>query len=226
MSSRILAVIPARGGSKGIPRKNIKPFAGKPLIAWTIECALRSSVIDRVIVSTDDDEISEVALRHGATVPFLRPAELALDTTPGIDPVLHALDQLPEFNAVVLLQPTSPLRISADIDGTVALARQLRAPATVSVSPVKEHPNWMFRLTNEQRLDRYADELPAVQRQALSVLYALNGAVYFARSDWLRERRSFLSPQTAGYVMPPERALDLDSPLDWRLAEYLFLNVS
>ena len=113
---RTLALIPARGGSKGIPRKNIRLIAGKPLIAWTIEAALRSSLLDAVMVTTDDPEIAEVASRAGAQVPFLRPAALAQDDTPGIAPVLHALDMLPGYDAVLLLQPTSPLRNTADID--------------------------------------------------------------------------------------------------------------
>src|SRR5690349_11475180 len=110
----VLGLIPARGGSKGIPRKNIKPIAGKPLIAWTIEAALAARGLDGVVVTTEDPEIAEVARAYGAEVPFLRPMELAADETPGIDPVLHALDMLPGFDAVLLLQPTSPLRTAAD----------------------------------------------------------------------------------------------------------------
>src|ERR1700733_1950126 len=112
----VLGLIPARGGSKSIPRKNIKDIAGKPLIAWTIESALGSGLLAAVVVSTDDLEIGEVARRYGAETPFVRPAELARDDTPGVAPVLHALEVLPGFDAVLLMQPTSPLRTTEDIN--------------------------------------------------------------------------------------------------------------
>jgi N-acylneuraminate cytidylyltransferase len=115
MVMSLLALIPARGDSKEIPRKNIKEFCGKPLIAWAIEAAQKASGIDRIVLSTEDHEIAEVAQKWGAEVPFMRPAELAGDDTPGIEPVLHALEQLPTFDEVLLLQPTSPLRTAEDI---------------------------------------------------------------------------------------------------------------
>ncbi len=220
---KTLALILARGGSKGIPRKNIKLIAGKPLIAWSIEAALSSRSIDAVMVSTDDKEIAEVALQSGASVPFIRPSELAQDDTPGIDPVLHALEQLPHFEAVLLLQPTSPLRTSEDIDACIMMARELDAPAAVAVSAPDKHPYWMVRFGADQRMSRLIDAPPISRRQDLPPVYAINGALYYARADWLRRHRTFIAEQTVAYVMPPERSVDLDTLLDWRLAELLLL---
>ena len=218
---KTLALIPARGGSKGIPRKNIKLFAGKPLIAWTIEAALSSQFIDAVVVSTEDEEIAGIARQWNAQVPFLRPATLAQDDTPGIAPVLHALEQLPHFEAVLLLQPTSPLRTTDDIDACIRLAQRLDAPSVVSICEPNIHPYWMYRLGRDQRLRRLMDVESISSRQALPPIYVLNGAMYYARTDWLRQSKALVTDETAAYVMPPERSIDLDTPIDWKLAELL-----
>lgn len=213
----ILGLIPARGGSKGIPRKNVLPIAGKPLIAWTIEAALAAESIDRVVVTTDDAEIVAVSADHGADVPFLRPANLARDETPGIDPVLHAIDALPSYDTVVLLQPTSPLRTAGDIDAAVAMGGAGAMVVGVTEAP---HAGWIFPMDADGRLDMNTDQ-PAARRQDMAKRYALNGAIYVARCDALRKRRSFLTASTLGYAMPAERSVDIDGPLDWRLAELL-----
>lgn len=218
---KTLALIPARGGSKGIPRKNINIIAGKPLIAWTIEAALASTLLDGVVVSTDNAEIAEVALRYGAQVPFLRPAELARDETPGVEPVLHALQQLPEYDAVLLLQPTSPLRSSADIDACLALARDRQAVSVVSVSEPDAHPDWMYRMTATQQLEKLLASQSHTRRQDLPTVLTLNGALYFANADWLRRSRTLLAEETLAYVMPADRSVDIDTPLDWKFAELL-----
>ncbi len=215
------ALIPARGGSKGIPRKNIKLIGGKPLIVWTIEAALRSSLLSAVVVSTDDLEIADVARRAGAQVPFMRPAELAQDQTPGLDPVLHALNKLPQFDSVLLLQPTSPLRTTADIDACLQLALLHNAPSVVSVSETDTHPYWTYRVTEDQALRRFVDAEPIARRQDLPQAFALNGALYFADANWLRSSGTFVGPETLAYVMAKERSVDLDTPLDWKLAELL-----
>lgn len=212
-----LGLIPARGGSKGIPRKNVLLIAGKPLVAWTIETALAAKWIDRVVVTTDNDEIAEVAARHGADVPFLRPPELARDETPGIDPVLHALDALPGYDRLVLLQPTSPLRSTDDIDAAIAMATDGRTVLSVTEAP---HADWIFAMDAAGLLDIGASK-PVARRQDMEKRYTLNGAIYVADCGELRENRSFLGPNTAGYIMPAERSVDIDSPLDWRLAELL-----
>lgn len=219
--NRILSLIPARGGSKGIPRKNVRPMAGKPLIAWTIEAALRSSQLDAVVVSTEDEEIANVARQWGALVPFLRPPELAKDESPGIDPVMHALDQLPGYDAVLLLQPTSPLRTTEDIDACIALAEDMQASTVVSVCAPDQSPFWMYRLDDDKRLHALV-EMPAIsRRQDLPPIYAMNGALYFASAESLRRHRAFVTTETIAYVMPRERSVDLDTLLDWKLAEML-----
>lgn len=218
---KTFALIPARGGSKGIPHKNIKLIGGKPLIAWTIEAALRSTLLDAVIVSTDDPEIAEVARRAGGQVPFMRPSELAQDQTPGLDPVLHALDKLPQFDSVLLLQPTSPLRTTADIDACLRLASDKHAPSVVSVSEAVTHPYWTYHVTEDQTLRRFVDAEPIARRQDLPQAFALNGALYFAEVNWLRSSGSMVGAETLAYVMARERSVDLDTPLDWKFAELL-----
>ena len=217
----VFALIPARGGSKGIPRKNIKLIAGKPLIVWTIEAALRSSLLSAVVVSTDDPEIADVARRAGAEVPFMRPAKLAQDETPGFDPVLHALDQLPQYDSVMLLQPTSPLRTTADIDGCLNLAAEKKSQSVVSVTAADTHPYWVYRLNTDQTIARFVDAAPIARRQDLPSAFALNGAMYFAHASWLRRSGSFVSAETLAYVMSRENSVDLDTPIDWKFAEML-----
>jgi CMP-N,N'-diacetyllegionaminic acid synthase len=223
--SEILGLICARGGSKSIPRKNLALLAGKPMIAWTIEAALKSPSLTRAVVSTDDDEIAEVAKHWGADVPFLRPAELARDDTPGIEPVLHALRWLAEHESyhpdyVMLLQPTSPLRTTEDIEAAVRLARERGVDSVVSVTEAATHPYWMKRITENGEL---AELVPTEQeysrRQELPPAYALNGAIYLIKVDTLMEQHTFYPDRTLAYVMPAERALDVDEPWDLYLAD-------
>jgi N-acylneuraminate cytidylyltransferase len=210
----VLAVIPARGGSKGVPRKNIRVVAGKPLIAWTIEEARRSSHIDRLIVSTDDSEIAAVAQQWRCEVPFMRPPELARDETPGIAPVIHAMEALPErYDLVVLLQPTSPLRSGADIDGCIATLVARQAKACVSVAEPGQSPYWMYKLDDKDRLQPLL-EGAFNRRQDLPKVYSLNGAVYVAEAEWLLQSNSFVGPGTIGYIMPIGRSLDIDTETD------------
>jgi len=220
----VLAIIPARGGSKGIPRKNIKPLMAKPLIDWSIEAAKQSSCIDRIIVSTEDKEIASVACELGVDVPFMRPDELAADDTPGVAPVLHAISQLPNYDWILLLQPTSPLRTAEDIDGIWQFCQERGAPSAVSVCEVGKHPYWMYKCDAAERLEPLIKGRPDVtRRQDLPPAYALNGALYLARTDWLLEQQDFIGPETLGYVMPSERSVDLDTPQDWRWVEFLIL---
>lgn len=216
-AERVLAVIPARGGSKGVPRKNIRVVHGKPLIAWTIAAAQRSKYLDRIIVSTDNDEIAAVARGCGADVPFMRPAHLAADDTPGIAPLMHAMDQLPGYGWVVLLQPTSPMRTAADIDACLYRCIERNAPACVTMTAVSP-PELMFRI------DQAGTVAPvlgwggiAMRRQDLPDAYVLNGAVYAARSRWLRSTGGFLNEETVAYIMPQERSLDIDTEFDVKL---------
>lgn len=218
----VLAIIPARGGSKGVPRKNIRPLAGRPLIAWTVAEARESRYIDRLILSSDDEEIIRVGREAGCEAPFVRPAELARDDTPGIEPVLHALEMLPGYDYVVLLQPTSPLRTAGDIDRCIELCRRLDAPACVSVTEPDKSPYWMYSLAEGERMvPLLARPEGFNRRQDLPPAYVLNGAVYVAQTDWLRRGRSFLSPETVGCVMAKDHSLDIDTELDFLICELM-----
>ena len=212
----VLMVIPARGGSKGLPGKNLRPVDGRPLLAWTIESATASKYADRVIVSSDDDAIMQAAKRLDCDVPFRRPAALATDTATTLDVILHALDSLPPFDLVVVLQPTSPLRTREDIDAACALLVASGAPTCVSVSPVEQTPYWMYWINERNALVPVVEAPVGVtRRQDLPAVFALNGAVYVADVRWLREHRTFVSPETVGSVMPLDRSLDIDSLEDF-----------
>lgn len=218
---RVLGIIPARGGSKGVVDKNIRPVAGQPLLAWTIQAARGSLLLDRLILSSDDPRIIAVAAQHGCEAPFVRSEHLARDDTPGIAPVLDAIERVPGYDLVVLLQPTSPLRLSSDIDECIQRMASSGSPACVSVTEVEEHPFWMFWLTPTGTLQRII-EVPAdktARRQDLPSAYRVNGAVYVARTAWLLQSGTFLGPDTIANVMPASRSLDIDSLADFELAE-------
>jgi len=223
----ILGLIPARGGSKGLPRKNIRPLLGKPLIAWTIEQAKVSKYVDKVVVSTDDEEIAEVAKQYGAKVPFMRPKELARDDTPGIDVVFHAMNWFTknknkQYDLIILLQPTSPLRTAEDIDKAIELLFLKKAKAIVSVCEVDHHPLWTNTLPeNGCMKDFIRKEIMNKNRQELPTFYGLNGAIYLAYWDYIKEQKGFFGKETFAYIMPKERSVDIDSELDLKLAEIL-----
>lgn len=212
----VLAIIPARGGSKGVHRKNIRLLAGKPLIAWTIEEAKKSKYIDRLILSSEDDEIIQIAQKWGCEVPFVRPTELAQDSTPGIEPVLHAMEVLPEkYDYVVLLQVTSPLRTVDDIDGCLEFCIDHNATTCISVAESNTNPYWMYFLGENNILE---SAIPTnkqyTRRQDLPKAYFLNGAVYVARNSAIKREKSFLNGDTIAFVMPAERSADIDSEKD------------
>lgn len=217
--SRVLAIIVGRGGSKGLPRKNVRELAGKPLIAWTIEAASKSRFLDRTIISTDDAEIAAAARAHGGDVPFLRPAEFADDAAPIIDTILHATDNIAEqYKYVVMLQATSPLRLGSDIDDALTHCCKRNAPACVSIVP-EPKMHWALGMKANGQL-----VLPpgiATRRQDLPDLYQPNGAIYIAELDWLKRHRDFYAPETVGYVMPPERSVDIDTMPDFLMAQAL-----
>ena len=225
--NNIVAVITARGQSKGIPDKNIRPLAGKPLIAWTIEAAGKSKLLDRIIVSTDDQRIAKVAQDYGAEVPFVRPSELALDNTPHIDVMIHALNWLeaqPEGECpyVMLLQPTVPFRTAEDIDAAIQLAAAKQAPAVISVCEVERHPYIMKRVLEDGTMsDFLPSDIPYLRRQALPLCYALNGAIYLVRPALLRREKTFCPKGAYAYIMPPERSLDIDSPWNLQVADLI-----
>lgn len=213
---KVLALIPARGGSKGLPGKNVRAAAGRPLLAWSVEAARESRCVDRLVLSSDDDAIIAAARACGCEVPFLRPAALASDTATTIDVVMHALDALPGYDLIVLLQPTSPLRTAADIDAACERLASSGAPACVSVSLVDQSPYWMYRLVNNQGLVPVVEAPPGLdRRQDLPAVYTLNGAVYVADTTWLRQTRTFVTRETVAHVMPGERSIDIDTLADF-----------
>jgi len=224
-NKKILTIIPARGGSKGVPRKNIKLAGGKPLIAWMIEAAKKSKYNDRLILSSNDNEIMRVAQKYGCEVPFVRPEEHAQDDSPSSDVIVHALNEIPAYDYVMLLQPTSPLTITKDIDGCIEFCINLSAKATVSVTEPEKTPYWMFRMGKNKRLKPFLSaKYLNYRRQDLPHAYIPTGAIYIAESKWFLENRSFYSESTKGYVIPRERSLDIDTESDFKLFEFLCNN--
>lgn len=227
---RFMALIPARGSSKGIPRKNIAPLAGKPLIAWSIAAAQQSQHLSRTIVSTEDTEIATIAQRWGAEVPFLRPPELSQDSTPGIEPLIHAVRWLEEHESycpdyVLLLQPTSPLRRPEDIDAAITMARDQQADAVVSVCQPHTHPYWMKRIDEQGVLRSFLPlEHTYSHRQDLPSAYALNGAIYLVRREVLLQKATFYPDNTLAYVMPMDYSLDVDTAWDLYLVDLILKN--
>lgn len=220
----VLGIIPARGGSKGVLKKNIRPLCGKPLVAWTIEAASQSKYIDRLIISTEDTAIATIAENHGCEAPFIRPEELARDDTPGIAPVLHAVSLLPNFDLVVLLQPTSPLRAACDIDRCLEQCSRTPLPSCVSVVESDKPPQWFYRIDSNMRLTPFIDNSTVyTRRQDAPAYYLLNGAIYVARTAFLLREKGFITPETGAYTMPMERSVDIDTEMDFAFAEFLLL---
>jgi len=222
----ILGFIPARAGSKGLPGKNIRLLAGKPLIAHTIEAAQKSKIFDYLIVSTDGKEIAQIAKETGAEVPFLRPPKLATDTAKGTDVLHHALGWLEErkkkFDWIMVLQPTSPLRSSEDILNACNLMVKLEAQAVVSVCETEHHPWWCNILPEDHCMANFIrPDAAKANRQDLPVFYRVNGAIYLAAWDFIRKLDSWYGPKTYAYLMPPERSIDIDNFVDFALAETL-----
>ncbi len=215
---RVLALVPARGGSKGIPDKNRVKLGGRPLLAWTIEAARASKTVDRVIVSTDDARLALLASGCGAEVPFLRPKALARDDTPTMPVVMHAIAELQWTDIVVLLQPTSPLRTAEDVDACVELFAAGES-AVVSVTPAAPPPQHMLVRTSEGVAPLLGPLPTGGRRQDLPPVYALNGAVYVADVAMLRAHGTFVTETTRLYEMPRERSIDIDDPLDLVVAQ-------
>lgn len=233
----VLALITARGGSKGVPRKNITRVGGRPLIAWTISAAREAAkllerrtngwTIDRFVASTDSKEIRDVCIAEGAEVPFLRPGNLALDNSSHIDTVCHALDWLdrnqnyrPEW--ILLLQPTSPLRNAEDIMMAIEAASGGSAQAVISVCETHDHPYLVRKIDAQGKLQEFIPcPLEYPRRQDLPTAYAMNGAIYLIRRKALLDGRTFEPRGTVGYVMPQERSLQVDSAWDMHLLDLI-----
>lgn len=222
---RILGLIPARGGSKRLPRKNALPLAGKPLLAWTIEAANAAQGIDRVVLSTDDEELTHIGREYGADIPFVRPADLASDHASSQAVILHALNTLQaqddHYDYVALLQPTSPLRNAQDIDNAITLRHDTQADAVISVCPVDHPPEWSNVLpSNGSLADFYRPGIRDIRSQDLPQSYRLNGAIYLYSCARLSTASSLIMDDNSyAYIMPRERSIDIDCTMDFEIAQ-------
>lgn len=223
---RVLGLIPARGGSKGIPAKNLAPLGGRPLIGWTLDAARASRLLTRTIVSTDDDVIAARCRALGGDVPWLRPGTLAGDDAAMMPVVLHALERCAadeeQYDAVCLLQPTAPFRNADDIDGAIELLGSSGAEAVISFVEVEDaHPARMRFVDEEGRVggSPYPEGMEGRRRQDLPKLYLRNGAIYLTRTDVLRTQASFQARDCRAWLMPRERSVNIDAPMDLCIAE-------
>ncbi len=225
---RVLGIVPARGGSKGVPGKNIKEIAGQPLLAYTAQAIQASSRLTRTVLSTEDPAIAKVGSEWGLDAPFLRPAELAADDTPTLPVLQHAVRwfeaQGQSFDAVCLLQPTTPLRTGADIDACIDLLAESGADSVLSVLPLpaKYNPHWVFFVDDEGGLRlSTGEDTPIPRRQDLPPAYHRDGAIYVTCRDILMEENSLLGRRIVPYHMDPARTVNIDLPGDLRRAEEL-----
>lgn len=225
----MLAIIPARSGSKGVPKKNIKELAGAPLISYTIKAAKKSEFITRVIVSTDSEEIADVARKYGAEVPFLRPAELATDDAKAIDVYLYTIERLnlendEQINEFLVLLPTSPLRNYMDIDQAIKIFKKKNADSVISVTETEYPPQWIKRISEKGILEDYIQGMNNLNRQEYEKTYIPNGAIYIFKYNVLKKEYNYYTDKTYPYIMPNIRSIDIDTPLDFMIAEYLIKN--
>jgi N-acylneuraminate cytidylyltransferase/CMP-N,N'-diacetyllegionaminic acid synthase len=229
---RVLAIVPARKGSKGLPLKNIRRLAGKPLLAWPIAAARASRYVDRVIISTDDQEFADIAVAHGADAPFLRPAELASDTAPSIGFILHAVDTLAEagdvYDYVVVLEPTSPLTEGSDVDAALERLAAADADAIVGVSKLEAtHPAFAVRKAGDGSITPYAaatfGEMP--RRQDIEPLFVLDGTLYISTVEAARRERAFCHARTIGYETARHKAHEVDDLVDFICIEAIASNL-
>ncbi len=223
---RNLAVIPARGGSKGVPGKNIRPLGGRPLLAYTVEAAQKSGMFANVVVSTDDPRIRDIALEAGAEVPFLRPADLATDGALAVPTIQHAVKQMEAltgspYDYVAMLQPTTPLRSAEDLVTALGRLAAEGADGIISVIDVDNwHPRKMKKFADGMLLDYEPSEIENPPRQSLPKVYMVNGALYATRRDVLMNKNSFKGARCLGHIMPVERSANIDTEADLVLAEY------
>jgi len=225
---RVLGLVVARGGSKGVPRKNIRLLAGKPLLQYTAESALKARRLSRVILSTEDEEIAEVGRSCGLDIPFMRPMELAADSAPGFPVVQHAVGWLEEhgeyYDAVCVLQPTNPLRRADDIDACIDLLERDGADAVVTILPVpaEYNPHWVYFQASDGRLSLSTGaETPVPRRQELPPAFHREGSVYVTRRNTVMQDHSLYGRRLVGHLVDPARSINIDSMSDWERAEAL-----
>ena len=215
-----LGIVPARGGSKRLPRKNMLNLCGKPLIAWSIEAGLNSKYIDKVVVSSDDDEILNISLNFGAET-IKRPVELASDTATTFDAIKHTIDNFEKYDYIVLLQPTSPLRNEKHIDEAIELLEEKQADAIVSVCEMDHSPLWSNTLPEDGNMRGFLrEEILNKRSQDLEKYYRLNGAIYICKTDKLLENKSFfLKDNIFAYIMDRKSSIDIDEEIDFLFAQ-------
>ncbi|MEL6255797.1 MAG: acylneuraminate cytidylyltransferase family protein [Bacteroidota bacterium] len=223
----MLAIIPARGGSKGLPGKNIKNLLGKPLIAWTIEAALKSSSLSRLIISTDDPKIAEIAISYGADCPFMRPEELATDSAKAIDTYIYTLDRLMSESGIdipnfMVLQPTSPLRTANDIDEAVELFKEKKADSVISYVEEAHPIGWHKYVNDEGKLEEVQIQNQLLNRQAHRKSYYPNGSIYVFSYELIKSGKYF-SDNSYAYIMDRFRSVDVDVQDDFDYAEFLLM---
>jgi CMP-N,N'-diacetyllegionaminic acid synthase len=230
----VLAIVPARGGSKGLPGKNKRQLRGKPLVAWPIGVALGAVSVDKAICTTDDPEIRDIALAYGAHAPFVRPAHLASDTATSIDAILHAVDYLADigehYDYVVVLEPTSPLTTSSDVESALAMlhARRDAADSIVGISRVEStHPEYDVRLGEDGLISPFmAPNFNSLKRrQEIEVLHFLEGSLYISTTNALRAIRSFYHDRTLGYEVPRWKSVEIDELVDFLFVETVLVNL-
>jgi CMP-N,N'-diacetyllegionaminic acid synthase len=217
---KLLAIVPARGGSKRLPKKNIIDFLGKPLISWTIESALGSKYIDRLIVSTEDNEIASISKKRGAEVPFLRPRQLAEDDATSLDVVCHVIQKLESlgeiYDYVILLQPTSPYRTSAHIDKAVDMLKAKNAFSIISVTQAKHSPLWANKIQKNGDMSRFINKKYLNMRsQDLPIYYQLNGAIYLCKVQNLLRENTFFMKNSFSMLMDYKSSVDIDDKYDY-----------
>ena len=221
MKNKFLAIIPARGGSKRLPRKNVLDLCGKPLIAYSIEAGLQSKYIDKIVVSSDDEEILQISKKFGAET-IKRPDYLAGDTATTFDAIKHTIENLEKYEYIVLLQPTSPLRNSKHIDEAIELLKEKKASAVVSVCEMEHSPLWSNTLDDTLSMNNFLkDEVLNKRSQDLEKYYRLNGAIYICKTELLlKEKSFFLKENIFAYIMDRKSSVDIDEEIDFKMAEF------
>ncbi|MCT4619056.1 MAG: acylneuraminate cytidylyltransferase family protein [Marinisporobacter sp.] len=224
-NKKFLAIIPARSGSKGLKDKNIKELNRKPMIAYSIEAALKSKVFDYIIVSTDSKKYAEISQEYGANVPFLRPDNLSNDEASSIDVIEHTILELEKrgqiFDYFMLLQPTSPLRTKEDILESIKLVFEKKANSIVSVCETEHSPLWCNILDEKLNLDNFLNKDLVGRRQALPTYYRLNGAIYLSKIDYFIKCRDFYKEKSYAYIMDKKNSIDIDDIIDFKIAKAL-----
>ncbi|EQB9156004.1 acylneuraminate cytidylyltransferase family protein [Morganella morganii subsp. morganii] len=223
---KVMAIIPARGGSKRLPKKNILPLADKPLIHWTIEAAQKSKYVDNIFVSTDDKEIANISRELNIFIPELRPPEIATDETSTNDVLNYTINKFAEnFDIILLLQPTSPLRTAQHIDEALEFFIEKNASAVISVTSCEYSPLWTNPLPSDLSMNNFIKEDSLKRSQELEVYYRINGAIYILnKNQFIQDKKIRYTDKSFAYIMPPYLSIDIDNELDFQFANFIMCN--